>query len=397
MDNNVVDVAEKDAVDEDIFYLKEDYVIDEEDDVVERPLNTKYVCWSKEFGSELLSLSVYPTFPEIAHVAVGSRDDKCLVVDFSAQNGNYATCWIIYCVGGSDSKETTLGPFAETVSCCAYSPDGAYLVLGCMDGLFCVYSCSGGNYQQLETVNGPNDGIEWISWLPDSSAVMFGGSGHTTYIWDPKAQTSACVSTTDNNMCGKFCSYNGSALAVLGGDDGHLSIARYSNGNVGSVTDVALHGEIVTCVDCHDNIQLAIAGLYDGGVYFVELSKNTVTASFLEDHTDTVEDVKFCRGTASMIAVSIGHDGRVITWDCERMTKLNVVTLSERLTRVVWVPSSTVIAVSTIFGALFSIKNGKVMCQNRPHKSTVLDIVALPCNKEEYALLSVSEDGAMMM
>eukprot|EP00371_Babesia_bovis_P000296 XP_001608943.1 WD domain, G-beta repeat domain containing protein [Babesia bovis T2Bo] len=386
---NPDDVFEKDAVEDDVFYVKDDCVVEDSDeDEVSghgKPIDTKYVCWTKEFNSELIALSVHPTFPGIAHVAVGSRDDKCLVVDFAASNGS------------SDSKETVLGPFAETVSCCAYSPDGAYLTLGCMDGLFTAYSCRGGNYEQISTVNGSNEGIEWISWLQDSSAVMFGGSGHMVYIWDPKAETSVCISTTDNNSCGKFCSYNGNNIAVLGGDNGHLSVVRYSNGTVGTVADVNLHSEIITCVDCHNTVQLAIAGLYDGGLYFVELSKNTVTASFLDDHEDTVEDVKFCSGSESTLAVSIGHDGKVITWDCERMVKLHVVLLSERLTRVLWVPSSTVIAASSIFGALFAIKNGKVIAKNRPHKSTVLDIAALPCSDREYALLSVSEDGSMMM
>nr|BAN64278.1 WD domain, G-beta repeat domain containing protein [Babesia bovis] len=334
---NPDDVFEKDAVEDDVFYVKDDCVVEDSDeDEVSghgKPIDTKYVCWTKEFNSELIALSVHPTFPGIAHVAVGSRDDKCLVVDFAASNGS------------SDS----------------------------------------------------NEGIEWISWLQDSSAVMFGGSGHMVYIWDPKAETSVCISTTDNNSCGKFCSYNGNNIAVLGGDNGHLSVVRYSNGTVGTVADVNLHSEIITCVDCHNTVQLAIAGLYDGGLYFVELSKNTVTASFLDDHEDTVEDVKFCSGSESTLAVSIGHDGKVITWDCERMVKLHVVLLSERLTRVLWVPSSTVIAASSIFGALFAIKNGKVIAKNRPHKSTVLDIAALPCSDREYALLFVLEDGSMMI
>ncbi|ORM40384.1 U5 small nuclear ribonucleoprotein 40 kDa protein [Babesia sp. Xinjiang] len=384
-DKNLHEIAEKDAVNDDVYYLKEDCVVDEEeDDTNDKDLDTDYVCWNKEFGSELLSLSVHPTFPEIAHVAVGSRDDKCLVVDFKSING------------GSDSRETTLGPFSETVSSCAYSPDGSYLALGCMDGLFLIYNVRGEDYTQMCTVNGPTDGIEWISWLSDNSAVMFGGSGHTVFIWDAKSETTACVSTKDNNSCGKFCTYNGSSFAVLGGDDGHLSIARYTDGSVGNVTDVLLHGEVVTCLDCHDTVQLAMAGLYDGGLYFVELSKNTVTASFLEDHTDTVESVKFCSGGSLVMAVSIGHDGRVITWDCERMAKLHVVMLSERLTRVVWVPSTPVVAVSSLRGKLYAIKNGKVLSETRPHKSTVLDIVTLPCD-DEFALLSVSEDGAMIM
>ncbi|GIX64203.1 WD domain, G-beta repeat domain containing protein [Babesia caballi] len=386
-EKNLDEIAEKDAADDDVFYLKPDCVVDDGDSGAERPLDTNYVCWNKDFGSELISLSVHPKFPAVAHVAIGSRDDKCFIVDLASQDG------------GSDSREHTLGPFAETVSCCAYSPNGAYLALGCMDGCFLVYACQLSRYEPVCQENGPADGIEWVSWLPDSSAVMFGGSGHTVFIWDPQSRTTACVTTTDANACGKFCAYNGNALAVLGGNDGHLNVARYANGAVGNVVDVPLHDEVVTCVDCHDSVQLAVVGLYDGALFFVELSKNTVSASFLEDHADTVEAVQFCTGAASVMAVSCGHDGRVITWDCQRMIKLNVVSLPERLTRLVWVPRVSVAAVSNVCGELFTVKHGKVLKHNRPHKSTVLDLTFLPCDEEddELALLSVSEDGAMVI
>ncbi|CDR95412.1 WD domain, G-beta repeat domain containing protein, putative [Babesia bigemina] len=381
---NLDDFAEKDAEEDDVFHLKPGCVIDDDSDS-DQPLDTTYECWRKEFKAELISLSVHPAFPEVAHVAVGSCDDTCTIVDLSSQDE------------GSEAQQTLLGPFEETVSCCAYSPNGAYLSLGCMDGCFLVYSTVGTKYDHMCTVNGPTDGIEWISWLGDSSAVMFGGSGHTVYIWDPQLQTTACVNTTDTNSCGKLCMYGDNALAVLGGDDGHLNIVRYSNGTVGSVSDVPLGKDSVTCVDCHDTVQLAVAGLYDGSLYFVGLTKKSISASFLEDHTDTVEAVKFCTGASSTMAVSCGHDGRVITWDCERMAKLNVVPLLSKLTRMVWVPSVLVVAVSNVRGELYTLKNGKVIKHNRPHQKMVLDLATLPCDDDECALLSVSEDGSMVM
>ncbi|GBE61400.1 WD G-beta repeat domain containing protein [Babesia ovata] len=396
-EENLDDIAEKDAVEDDVFHLKPDFVLDDDDSDTDQPLDTKYECWRKEFNAELISLSVHPAFPEVAHVAVGSCDDTCTIVDLSSQDGWFCPSCFRMRSGGSDAQQTLLGPFEETVSCCAYSPDGAYLSLGCMDGSFLVYSISNSKYDHLCTVNGPADGIEWVSWLGDSSAVMFGGSGHTVYIWNPQLQTTACVTTTDTNSCGKFCMYGDNALAVLGGDDGHLNIVRYSNGSVGSVSDVPLGSDSVTCVDCHDTVQLAVAGLFDGSLYFVGLSKKSISASFLEDHTDTVESVKFCSGASSTMAVSCGHDGRVITWDCERMTKLNVVSLSAKLTRMVWVPSVFVVAVSNVRGELYTLKNGKVIKHNRPHKKVVLDLVTMPCDDDEWALLSVSEDGAMVI
>lgn len=292
--------------------------------------------------------------------------------------------------------ETVLGPFEETVSCCSYSPDGSYLTLGLMDGNFQVYACASGTYEHTITVNGPPDGIEWISWSHDSSAVMFGGSGHTAFIWSPQTHTTACITTTDTSGCGKLCMYNSNSFAVVGCNDGHLNAVRYANGSVGSLTDVALSSEMVTSIDCHDNVQLAILGMHDGGLFFVELSKFQVVASF-SDHSDTVESVQFCKGASSTMAMSCGSDGTVIMWDCERMIKLSVASLSDNLTRMVWVPSKLMVAVGGVNGDLYTVKNGNVVKQNRPHKSTVLDLALLPCDDNEVALISVSEDGAMVM
>lgn len=380
-DENLKEIAEQDPNDDDIMYLKSDVVCDDEEPSSEKPLDTTYVCWSKEFHSELVSIAVHPAFPDVAHVSVGSCDDTCKIVNFAASDGKEAT-------------EKVLGPFGETVSFCSYSPDGAYLALGLMDGNFMVYSCVNQEYSHVITLNSYPEGVEWIAWNHDSQAVMFGGSGHAVFVCNPQTQTTACFNTKDIASCGKFCTYNNVTLAVVGCSDGHLNAVKYENGSIGTMHDVALSNEMVTCLDCHDNVQMAIAGLYDGSVFLVELSRFQIVASFT-DHEDTVESVQFCRGATSPMAVSCGHDGNVIMWDCGRMVKLSIVNLPENLTRMVWIPSKSMLAVGSVNGDLYTVKNGRVIKKNRPHKSTVQDLAVLPCDEDELAIISVSEDGIM--
>ncbi|KAK1442933.1 mitochondrial division protein 1-related protein [Babesia gibsoni] len=383
-DESINEIAEKDPNDDDVLYLKSDFVCEDDDTTADKPLDTTYVCWSKTYTSELVSLAVHPAFPAVAHVAVGSCDDTCKVINFAATDGN------------NGANETILGPFEETVSCCSYSPNGAYLTLGLMDGNFMVYASNKGEYECISTVNGPAEGVEWISWNKDSQHVMFGGSGHTVFIWDCQTQTASCISTTDTSTCGQFCTYSGSDIAVLGCNDGHLNIGRYENGVIGNVNDVVLGSEMVTCLDCHDKVQLAAAGLYDGRIFLVELSRFHLVASFTE-HEDTVEAVQFCKGAPFVMAVSCGHDGKVITWDCDRMVKLNVAMLSESLTRMVWIACKNMVAIGSASGELYTVKNGILLRKNRPHKLAVLDLAILPCEGKEVALISASEDGTMAM
>lgn len=86
-DANLEDFAEKDSVHDDVLYLKSDCVVEDEDSLQDKPLDMTYVCWNKDFNAELVSLAVHPSFPAVAHVAVGSCDDTCKIVNFATQDG----------------------------------------------------------------------------------------------------------------------------------------------------------------------------------------------------------------------------------------------------------------------------------------------------------------------
>ena len=117
-----------------------------------------------------------PAQPEL--VATGGGDD-C------------AYLWHV----GQDAFEQTGGAVLElaghsdTVSCLAFSRDGALLATGGMDGRVKVWVVATGACQC--TLEGPGEAIEWLEWHPKGSVILAGAADFTAWMW--LVGTGACM------------------------------------------------------------------------------------------------------------------------------------------------------------------------------------------------------------
>ncbi|AFZ80819.1 WD domain, G-beta repeat domain-containing protein [Theileria equi strain WA] len=319
----------------------------------------------------------------------------------------------------SDGQLLVLGPFGDTISCCLYSPSGHILLLGCLDGKVYIHNAASFNYEQLNVVESMLKSVEWLNWHPDSSCFLFGGEGQCAYLCHYRPGSLPLlhsIVTSNSTQCGKILVYD-VTVSVVGSDDGAVYMTKFgspehlaqnmANINTGNVhtTGQALHSEVhlhteslkisdaeLICLDCHEKVQLAIVGTASGDIHFVSLSKLKLVHSAMGAHSESVESVRFHPNPNVQLVASCGMDGNVIFWDPCKFSQISTVNLDMGLTRLLWHPKKSTVAIGDCSGGISIVRSGGILKEVQAHQNAVLDMAALNCGQDDVAIISVSQD-----
>ncbi|KAK2197592.1 bifunctional WD40-YVTN repeat-like-containing domain superfamily/WD40 repeat/WD40-repeat-containing domain superfamily [Babesia duncani] len=364
--------------DEEIEHFSDD-LEDSQDPNQQLPPESDYVCWKAQFQDELCSLSVHLNFPSVAHVAVGTCGNQGFILNFSNDEG----------------EPKQLGEFKETISSCAFSPNNQYLALACLDGNVFIYSSD--TYQLQHTIDGPQDGVEWLSWSIDGSLLVFGGVDCTCFVWSRDSNVTCSITTGANTQCGALATYDDTTNAIIGSDGGIVTLCNVLPGaQVVNIRKVTTGQDDVISLDWHPTIQMIIVGSSDGGIYFCNFAKSMPVASFPDAHGACIESVKFQpRGSNGTMAGSCGADGKIIIWDCSNFTKLSTLELETSLVKLLWHPTRPLVIAANHKGEIIVAKCGRILRTVPVHGDIILDAAILNCGQDYVAVISASQDGTI--
>eukprot|EP00375_Theileria_parva_P003383 XP_766065.1 hypothetical protein [Theileria parva strain Muguga] len=219
--HNTIGTVENTVIEQDNEEIEENTeIIDMEE------IDSGMISWSRKLEDEPCCISVHPEFPKIPHVAIGTCGDTCQIYDFqhSHSNTNEALRWV-------------LGPFEETVSCCAFSPDGQFLALGTLNSSLILYSITHtvnrvGTTDNVDTTNTVTTDsidtthkvdtvdyvmcreldttlltVDWLCFSVDSRVVCCSGEGGLLLIHHIHANSTQYINTHLKSHYGIITSY----------------------------------------------------------------------------------------------------------------------------------------------------------------------------------------------
>ncbi|UKJ87985.1 hypothetical protein MACJ_000427 [Theileria orientalis] len=311
-------------------------------------LNEEYMCWKTRSDFEPCCISVHPRFPEVAHVAIGNCGDSCTVYDFDSNNQDV-----------ENGELLVMGPFEETVSCCAFSNCGKYLALGCLDGNLLIYSKQS-DYRNVNTTGDSSSSnnrekdayvkhkmiekmltsIEWLNFTEDSNLLVASGEGGLLVVYQLREDELQIVNINHNSSIGQIITYGTSGSSggnmsedgtnrinekeyniVCGCNDSNLVIVTlngyYKQVSISKInTNTATSGskamnveegmeesiqENIISLSTHNRLKLCALGTTTGHVSFVNVNKKGIARHYNNMHSSSVESLIFTGNSSSTV------------------------------------------------------------------------------------------------
>ncbi|UKK00400.2 hypothetical protein MACK_000472 [Theileria orientalis] len=325
-------------------------------------LNEEYICWKTESEFEPCCISVHPRFPEVAHVAIGNCGDSCTVYDFDSSNQDI-----------ENGELLVMGPFEETVSCCAFSNCGKYLALGCLDGNLLIYSKQS-DYRSVNTTgdnsstnNRERDAyvkhkriekmltsIEWVNFSEDSNLLVASGEGGLLVVYQLRENELQIVNINHNSNIGQIitystsgsvsgnmsengtniinekeynivcgCNYSNLVIVTLNGYYKQMSISKINvnmttSGSKSMNTEEGMDESIqenIISLSTHNRLKLCALGTTTGNVSFVNINKKGIAQHYSNMHSSSVESLIFTSNSIGTLigGTSGGNGSRIMT------------------------------------------------------------------------------------
>ncbi|BAM39041.1 uncharacterized protein TOT_010000504 [Theileria orientalis strain Shintoku] len=466
----LAEFIENESLDDEVLFLKPEVEIDEnpEDSTIEQhheddmnsneneeswedvtynddeKLNEEHICWRTKSEFEPCCISVHPRFPEVAHVAIGNCGDSCTVYDFDSSNQDI-----------ENGELLVMGPFEETVSCCAFSSCGKYLALGCLDGNLLIYSKqsdyrsihTGGDgssssnvekdaYVKHKRIEKMLTSIEWLDFSEDTNLLVASGEGGLLVVYQLREDELQIVNINHNSNVGQIITYSSSGSVggnmteeeanstkekeyniVCGCNESNVVIVTlngyYKQTSISKIsTNAATSGsksvnieeekeegaqENIISLSTHNRLKLCALGTTTGNVVFINVNKKSVARQYENMHSSSVESVIFTININNELAISTGLDGQIVFYDVlNNCNKINVVTVGYGLTKIVAHPLKSVFVASSVAGKILVLTPQKVLREVKCHTRPILDLQLLNVTGDYYAI-TVSEDRNIVM
>jgi WD40 repeat protein len=325
------------------------------------------VAWSPLPGSDL--------------VATGGGDDRAF----------------LWRVGEAAFAETRgavaeLGGHADSVAALAFSPDGAMLASGGMDGVVRVWNAADGAL--LHALDGPAEAVEWAAWHPRGNVVLAGCADFTAWMW--LAATGAFMQVFAGHAgpvaAGGFTP-DGRAVVTAGGEgDASLRVWDPKSGECrATVAGPRFATAALTALALSADSALALVGAEDGGVRVVGLEGGRQLASLIaHEEGASIEAAAFLPGAP--LGATAGMDGKLVVWDLAASAARASCEHPDSVTALACHPSAPLLFTGCADGGVrcWDARTGECARAWRGHAQVVQDLALSP---DGGMVLSGSEDG----
>lgn len=240
-------------------------------------------------------------------------------------------------VGGAEPSFTKfpLRGHTDTVAALGFSSDGSYLATGGLDGRVLVWDAASG--AQKVALEGPGEGIEFISWHPRGPVVLAGSEDFTAWMWN--GLNGACMQVFTGHSgpvrCGGFTP-DGKTV-VTGAEDASLRVWDPRSGESKfTIQGYPYHEGPINCLQIHSDGNLVITGSEDKTARLVHIHNGRVLGT-LSGHLEGVECVSL--SSTQPLAASGGVDGNLFLWDLQNMEVRSTLVHDDSVIRMCWHPT----------------------------------------------------------
>jgi len=256
-----------------------------------------------------------------------------------------------------------------------------------------VWRVEGGSFEEVNTLQGPGEDIEWISWHPKGSVLLAGSRDCTCWMWSvPKGKTMQCFAGhTGPLTCGGFTPDG--KVVVTASEDGTLKAWNPKTGAAKTTFrdkpgSCDFHDAPVTCMAIGADSKTVLTGGVDHKIILSNLVSGKVLQVF-EGHEDGIESVSVC--AAMPLAASASLDGTVRVWDLEEGTERLQVPHRAGATIVRWHPLLPVLFSGSLDRTVqvSDGRDGAILHVFTGHCDSVLDLAVNPAGE---VLLTGSDD-----
>ncbi|MDP2438887.1 MAG: WD40 repeat domain-containing protein [archaeon] len=243
----------------------------------------------------------------------------------------------------------------------------------------------------VHTLEGPEDGIEWLKWHPSSTVLVGGSQDGTCWMWNvPRGRCMQVFSGHGGYVtCGTF-SNNGKKL-ITGSADSTLRIWNPQTASSVKIGGGKFHTQAITCMDMMAGSPLVLSGGEDGllGITNVMTAK---AVSMLRGNGTSIEAL--ASSSQLNIAAAGTMNGSILLWDTIKgVLRSQVAAHSEAITRLVPHPTAPVLFSSSVDGKVkaWDVRSNQCLKTFCGHLEGILD---LAIRADGSLLATASEDGS---
>eukprot|EP00976_Prorocentrum_cordatum_P086112 1186376-Prorocentrum_minimum.AAC.2 len=210
-----------------------------------------------------------------------------------------------------------LGEGLGMTNCCAFAPDGRFLVTGLGDGKALVWG--NGYWSCLRTLTGHDDGVMCCAFSPDAATLVTGSRDRTARVWSTSDWS--CLRTLtghdDDVMCCAFSPDRGTL--VTGSTDSTVRV--WSTSDWSCLRTLTGHDDGLTCCAFSPDGGTLFTGSSDGTARVWSTSDWSCLRTLTEHDVDGIWCCAFSPDGGTLVTGSLGRTVLVWStgdWSCLR-------------------------------------------------------------------------------
>jgi len=347
-------------------------------------------------------VAVSPANPAL--VASGAGDDSAHLLDLSDP--------------AAPAVLLELAGLTDSVNAVAFSPDGALLAVGVMDGTVHIVDVAA--REVLHELSADGD-LETLLWQPQAAGsseppcLATANSEGLVHLWDVAAGYARKVLSAPRREPVRSLLFlrgvtgpGGAALLLAGSENGTVTLWDSDKGKALATLKGGndVHQGGVICLAQHPTQPLAVSGAQDGSVHVLSLAgastgKLSVLARLKEAHRDSVEALTFGGTTGQPLLASASADCVAKVWDPSRNWMLRQTLQHEGgVAAAAWVPALPVLVTAAADGVVraWDGRDGQRLAALTGHNNAVLAMaLAAPAGKGEVRVATGSDDNTVKL
>ncbi|MCX5637545.1 MAG: protein kinase [Planctomycetota bacterium] len=203
--------------------------------------------WNAETGQEQISLD--PNTKDLHFLNVAFSSDGKHIASVHSSKGT-VKIWD----AETGSEVLTLHGHRSFIQSVAFSPDGRYILAGCVNGTLKIWEVADG--REIIVLRGHMDSVESVAFSPDGKRIVSGSRDRTVKVWDLEAPSH--VRTLHGPKGWTSC--------VAFSPDGKRIVSGGSDDDIGKIKvwDAASGTELITTAKAHENGVSAVTFSPDG-------------------------------------------------------------------------------------------------------------------------------------
>ncbi|XP_064653205.1 angio-associated migratory cell protein-like isoform X2 [Lineus longissimus] len=311
------------------------------------------------FTSHRGSVFCVHTDPETCSMAVtGGEDDRAFVWKLGSGEE------VLECTGHKDS-----------VVACAFNRNSKYVATGDMSGLLKVWELA----TQKEVWTFECSDLEWLCWHGSTDVLLAGTTDGNMWMWMiPSGLCKTYQGPGCSCSCGKIMPDGKQVCA--GYEDGSVRVWDLKAGSPSfTVSGHESFDGGVTCIDCHKDNNMVLAGSSDVTAKLFNVNSKKVLCSFncasaeMSSEENSVEAVGFSSTTT--FAATGTLEGKMTIWDIPSQSKRFECKHEAGIVRLRWDTTLPLVFTCALDGVtqLWDARSGKREAEWSGHQGEILD------------------------